>query len=378
MAIVKRLLPLVVLLAIGGGIYWYSTRPVTSLTLTGTVTTHEIVVSPQIGGRIEKLLVNEGDQVAKDQLVAVLAPAELMQERAYYDAGVEGAGSQVAESEAALRLQERQTTDQIKQAQATLAATEAQHQAAQAQLEDARIAYDRQQRMMKDGVGTQEQLDRARTAADVARSQLAALAKQVDAQRSAVALAEASAEQVTVRRSQVRTNRQQQAAVAAQRAKADVRLAYTEIHAPIAGIVDVRVALPGEVVNPGQPVITLINPDDLWIRADVEETYIDRIKVGDKMKIRLPSGEEVDGEVFYRRVDAGFATQRDVSRTKRDIKTFEIRLKVDNKDRRLAVGMTTYVELPLTQQSARPQGGQSNTDLTRRSLLALVAEPRQP
>ena len=53
------------------------------------------------------------------------------------------------------------------------------------------------------------------------------------------------------------------------------------------------------------------------------------------------------GTVFYRAMDAGFATQRDVSRTKRDIKTFEIRLRVDNKDRRLAVGMTTYVELPV-------------------------------
>jgi multidrug resistance efflux pump len=375
----KRLIPLVVILAIGGGVYWYSTRPVTSLTLTGTVTTNEIVVSPQIGGRIEKLLVNEGDTVTKDELVAVLTPAELQQERAYYDASVAGAGSQVAESEAALRLQERQTTDQIKQAQATLAATEAQHQAAQAQLEDARIALDRQQRMMKDGVGTQEQLDRARTAHDVARSQLAALAKQVDAQKSAVALAESSAEQVAVRRSQVRANQQQRAAVVAQRAKADVRLAYTELHAPIAGIVDVRVALPGEVVNPGDPVITLVNPDDLWVRADVEETYIDRIRVGDKMKIRLPSGDEVVGEVFYRRVDAGFATQRDVSRTKRDIKTFEIRLKVDNKDRRLAVGMTTYVELPLNQPrpTARPEGGQSNAAPARQSLLAHVAEPRR-
>jgi HlyD family secretion protein len=50
--------------------------------------------------------------------------------------------------------------------------------------------------------------------------------------------------------------------------------------------------------------------------------------------------------VFYRGADASFATQRDVSRTKRDIKTFEIRLRVDNADRRLAVGMTAYVELP--------------------------------
>jgi multidrug resistance efflux pump len=348
MTIVKRLLPLVILLAVGGAIYWYTSRPVTSLTLTGTVTTNEIVVSPQIGGRIERLLVSEGDMVAKDQLVAVLAPAELQQERAFYMASAAGAGSQVAESEAALRLQERQTTDQIKQAQATLAAAEAQQQAAQAQLEDARIALERQQRLMKDGVGTQELLDRARTANDVAKSQLAALGKQVDAQRSAVALAEANAEQVSVRRSQLVANRQQQAAATAQRAKADVRLAYTEIHAPIAGIVDVRVALPGEVVNPGQPVVTLINPDDLWVRADVEETYIDRIKVGDKLTVRLPSGDTRSGEVFYRRVDAGFATQRDVSRTKRDIKTFEIRLRVDNKDRKLAVGMTTYVELPLT------------------------------
>jgi HlyD family secretion protein len=84
------------------------------------------------------------------------------------------------------------------------------------------------------------------------------------------------------------------------------------------------------------------------VRADVEETYIDRVKMGDRLTVRLPSGEERQGEVFYRRVDAGFATQRDVSRTKRDIKTFEIRLRVDNKDRHLAVGMTTYVELPLS------------------------------
>jgi HlyD family secretion protein len=54
-----------------------------------------------------------------------------------------------------------------------------------------------------------------------------------------------------------------------------------------------------------------------------------------------------DGTVFFRGVDAGFATQRDASRTKRDIKTFEIRLRVDNRERRLAVGLTAYVTLPV-------------------------------
>src|SRR5262249_2162485 len=113
------------------------------------------------------------------------------------------------------------------------------------------------------------------------------------------------------------------------------------------GVVDVRAARPGEVVNAGQPVVTLINPDDLWIRADVEETYIGRLRLGDRMAIRLPSGEEREATIIYRGVDAGFATQRDVSRTERAIKPFEVRLRADNRDRRLAVGMPAYVLLPL-------------------------------
>jgi HlyD family secretion protein len=104
------------------------------------------------------------------------------------------------------------------------------------------------------------------------------------------------------------------------------------------------------VVNIGQPILTVINPDDLWVRADVEETYIERIRLGDKLKVRFPSGEERMGTVFFRGVDAGYATQRDVSRTKRDIKTFEIRLRVDNRDRRLWPGLTAFVILPFSDQ----------------------------
>jgi multidrug resistance efflux pump len=254
---------------------------------------------------------------------------------------------QVQESEAALRLEQRQMREEIAQAEATLAATESQRMAADAELDNARVALERAQRMTNDGLGTAEKLDQARTAYDVARSRVSALIKQMDAQRAAVELARSNAEQVAVRQSQVAATRQQHAAADAQRAKADVRLAYAEIHAPINGFVDVRAARPGEVVNPGQAVVTLIDPDDLWIRADVEETYIDRIAIGTHLTVRLPSGEERQGKVFYRGADAGFATQRDVSRTKRDIRTFEVRLRVDNADRKLAVGMTAYVVLPV-------------------------------
>src|SRR5205814_5379038 len=217
---------------------------------------------------------------------------------------------------------------------------EAQVAAASADLEQVRVTFARTQDLSRRGVVSPQELDQARVAVSAAQGKLDALKKQVDAQRSTVAIARANAEQVAMRRSQVQASEHQQAAAAAQRTKADVRLRYAEIHAPIDGIVDVRAVRVGEVVNPGQPVVTLINPDDLWVRADVEESYIDRVRIGDKLTVRLPSGEEREGTVFYRGADAAFATQRDVSRTKRDIKTFEVRLRVDNRDRHPAVGMT--------------------------------------
>jgi len=345
----KRILrPLVLLLVVaGGGYYWWTSSRPMPLVLTGIVTTNDVVVSPQIAGRIEQLHVNEGDQVKAGQMIAVLDSGELEQEEAYYSAGAASASSQVAESAAALRFQERQVADQVRQAEANVAALEAEQMAARAELDNAKVTRDRAERMSTQGVVAQQELDQAKTAYQVAQSRIDSLAKQIDAQRAAVELARSNADQVTVRRSQLQANQKQQAAAAAQHAKAGVRLGYTELHAPIDAIVDVRAARIGEVVTPGQPVVTLINPDDLWVRVNVEETYIDRVRVGDRLKVRLPSGDEREGTVFFRGVEAAFATQRDVSRTKRDIKTFEIRLRVDNKDRRLAVGMTAYVDLPV-------------------------------
>ena len=172
----------------------------------------------------------------------------------------------------------------------------------------------------------------------------------MDAQRAAVALAQANEQEVAVRRSQLLAGRHQMAAAGAQRQRATVRLGYTEIHAPISGLVAARAARNGEVVNPGQPIVSLINPDELWVRADVEESYVDNIRLGDRFPVRLPSNREYLGTVFYRGADAEYATQRDVSRTKRDIKTFEIRLRVDNGERRLHPGLTAFVTLPGTEQ----------------------------
>lgn len=330
-----------------GGIaaYLYGARP-KPLVLTGIVTTDDVIVSPQIAGQVSQLLVREGDSVTRDELVAVIAPDELKADETYYSQSAEGLAGQVQESEAALRYQEQQTVQQIEQAKALVAAAEAQRVEAAADLSNARTEYDRVKVLEQSGAITTQEVDRQRTSFETNKAKLDAAERQLDAQRAALALASAARDEVTVKRSALAAAEHARAAAAAQTEKAAVRVGYTEIRAPIAGIVDVRAVRQGEYVMTGAPVVTLIDPDDLWIRVDVEETYIDRVRIGDSLVVRLPSGETRPGKVFYRGIDAGFATQRDVSRTKRDIKTFEVRLRVDNHDRRLAVGMTAYVLFP--------------------------------
>ncbi|HEY1662231.1 MAG TPA: efflux RND transporter periplasmic adaptor subunit [Verrucomicrobiae bacterium] len=280
----KLIVILLVLGAITGGIYYCFMRPPVEIILTGTVTTDAVIVSPEIQGRLEKLLVDVGDQVTNNELLAKIQPEQWQADADFYSRS------------------EQQTTADLAQAQADE--------------ENSRLNYERIGNLYSNNVESVQSYDAARTSYDAAKARVESVKRQIQA-------------------------------ATAQKQKAQIYLDYTEIVAPTNGVVDTRVALQGEMVNPGQAIVTLINPDDLWVRADVEETYITRIHLGDKLEVRLPSGVTREGVVFYRGLDADYATQRDVSRTKRDIKTFEIRLRCDNSDRSLAVGMTAYVNLPL-------------------------------
>ncbi|MDD5544787.1 MAG: efflux RND transporter periplasmic adaptor subunit [Acidobacteriia bacterium] len=316
------------------------------MVLTGIVTTHEVNVSAQIQGRLTQLPVTEGETVHPGQLLGLIEPQAYRADQAYFEHTQEGQAAQVDQNLAALEFQEAQTRDQIHQAQAALQASQAASTEAEANLKFAKINYDRNQGLYKEGVYPAQNADQTRSNYEAAKAHFDSLQKQVEAQKAALALAESNEHQNAVRREQLMTSRHQLAAAGAQTEKANVMLSYTEIRAPINGVVSALAARQGEVVNPSQPIVTLINPDDLWVRADVEETYIDRIRLGDTFPVRFPDGLERQGSVFFRGVDADYATQRDVNRSKRDIKTFEIRLRVDNKDRRIWPGLTAFVVLP--------------------------------
>src|SRR5262245_53681809 len=139
----KRFLLLLILVAGVAGAYYAMHRPPGPLILTGIVTTQDVIVSPQLGGQIEQLFVKEGDSVQKNQLVAVLTADELEADRAYYARQVESIQSQVGENVAELRLEQRQTEDQIQQARAALETAVALTGETKATFENARIALDR-------------------------------------------------------------------------------------------------------------------------------------------------------------------------------------------------------------------------------------------
>ncbi len=330
-----------------GGALFYATRSrETGLVLTGIVTTDNVIVSSEIPGRITRLTVNQGAAVKRGDVLAAIAQEEWQADMTFYENSALGSAALVAQAEAELGYQEELTTSQIRQAEASLASTRSQAAQAEAELENAVLTFNREEILHRQGADSVQVYDQARTAQTSAQARMDSLQKLVMAAQATVDLAKANAGLVAMRRAALEAERRQLAAVTAQKDKAKVRLGYTEIRAPIDGIVDVRAALQGEVVSPGQAILTLIDPDNLWIRADVEETYIDRLHLGDKLKVRLPSGVEREGVIFFRGIDADFASQRDVSRTKRDIKTFEVRLRCDNRDRGLAAGMTAYVVLP--------------------------------
>jgi multidrug resistance efflux pump len=317
-----------------------------AVVLTGIVATDDVIVGSEVLGRLQELKVAEGDTVTKGEHLAQIQPDEWRADLSYYEASERQLAAQVEQAEADLRYQEQQTEAQILQAKANLASAQDQVAQAEADQEIAKLTFERQDALFAQGTNSAQDHDQARTSLDGANARVASLKKQVAAAAAALALAQAGTEEDAARRDALEAERRQLAAAAAQAAKARTYLDYADIRAPIDGIVDVRAARQGEVVSAGQPILTLVNPDDLWVRVDVEEGMIDRIRIGDRMTVRLPSGDEREGTVFYRGVDADYATERDVSRTKRDIKTFEVRLRCDNRDRALALGMSAYVVLP--------------------------------
>ncbi len=322
-----------------------------NIPLIGVVDGNEVIISPQIAGRMIRLTVDEGSEVKKGDLIAELDPSELQAALAQDDANIGSLEAKVIQSSQTLGWTDAQTSAAFSQAQATLTSVRAQLEQSRATLELDEVNNKRTIALYQSGVSTAQDRDTAESTLKAAQANVNSLQEQVKAQQAALAVALANRKQVAVQQADLASTRAQVQQAKALRDQAATQLGYTKIYSPLDGIVSVRVAVQGEMVAQGGPIVVVVDVDHLWVRADVEETYIDAIGFGETMKVQLPSGDIVEGKVFFKGVESDFATQRDVSRTKRDIKTFAIKVSVPNPNRRLFTGMTATVLLPQPKRS---------------------------
>ena len=354
-----RLITIVFVIALA--VYYFSTPHTSDLPLTGIVDGNEVVVSPQITGRIVNLAVDEGSQVKKGDLIAELDPKELEANLAAAKANVSSLEAQVNTANHNYSWINAQTDAAIDQAQRRVTSSDAQLQQARAQLALDQADLARMQGLYDKGEISAQQHDHAAAAVKMSEANVAALEQAAQAEAAAVNVAQANRKQVDVRQSDISSTQAQLQQARASEAQVATQLGYAKVYAPSDGIVSVRVAKQGEVVAQGSPIVVLVDVNHLWVRADVEESYIDAVQFGQTMRVRLPSGDTLQGQVFFKGVENDFATQRDVSRTKRDIKTFAIKVSLPSDQGRLFTGMTATVLLP------NPQGGNWFTRLWKRS-----------
>jgi HlyD family secretion protein len=332
-----------IIAAIALGYYWFSTDHTRDLVLIGTVDSNQVIVSPQMQGRIQKLLVEEGTQLKAGDLIAILDPSELEAQERAAAATIASLRYKVAETQHTQESTKGSTSSDVLNAQARLQSARAQLAQAEAMLQRVESDSRRTIELAKQGVASEQESVQAEANLKAQQATAQALRDQVNAAQADLNAAIAKTHQANAAQSTVASTREQLANAEAQLKEAEVRLGYTKIYAPVSGTVSVRAAREGEVLNPGSPIVTIVDLSDTWVRAAIPESDGDHIGLGDTLRVRLPGGTVTTGKVFFKAAEADFATQRDVSRRKRDIKTIALKVRLDNPKGAYVPGMTAEV-----------------------------------
>ncbi len=269
----------------------------TGLFASGTVEGTEADLGFQVPGRVAEVVPQEGDAVSGGQELARLDTAELGATSAAAEAQLAAARARLAELERGARPEEI--------AQAEAAVRSAQQRAA-----DARRDAERAQRLFEGGAVSQQALDKATTTRDVAEASL-------DQAQQSLALVRAGPRTEVIHAQRAMVGQAQ-----ANLARAQATLDNAVIRAPFSGLVTVRHREPGETVSPGAPVLTLLDPDDRWVRIYVREDEVGRVHLGQKATITSDTYPDrtYEGAVIYIGSQAEF--------TPRNVQTQEERIKL--------------------------------------------------
>ena len=292
----------VLLAAAGAGIYWWYLQQTVISTQNAKVATDIIDLSFRVGGRLEKIMVAEGDQVAEGQELAVL-------DQEQYRFAVEQAQANLDLARANYErlpydLQSKQMAVSKARNQVDIAAAAV--KTAEIDVNDAQRMLSINEQLYASGAISEETLNTSRSNYEKKVAALESARASLQSAQIALedSLQQESAAVKTSEPSLLASIKQAQAAYDA----AVYNYNNTILKAPLSGTVVRTVVQPGETINAGQTVLSLIRSDNTWIVANIEEKKINRVQPGQKVDIRIDS---YPGKVFHGSV----ATVGDVSQS---------------------------------------------------------------
>lgn len=312
-------------------------EPATAARVSGQVEATEIQVAPEIAGRIVEMSISEGDRLKRGDVIARLDTQDV-------ELALQRARAERAQADAQLRLlQAGSRPEDIRQAEAHVAAASGEVAAAQADLASAETDLQRFERLLQSNSGSQKQRDDAATRRAVAADRLTSARAREAAARAAVARLRAGA-----RREEIDAARARVAAVDAQIATLEKSRDDAIVRAPIDGIVSERLLDPGEMVSARAPIAVLTDLDHAWAEVFVDEPQVPRIKLGQQATIYTDAGGSgLPGTISFISSKAEFTPRNVQTAEDRSKLVYRVKISVDNRQGILKQGMPVEAEIPL-------------------------------
>jgi membrane fusion protein (multidrug efflux system) len=301
----------VILLLVGGFFIWryYAVRESTD---DAQIDGHINPISPRVTGTVLNVLHDDNEVVQAGTLLVELDPKD-------YQVAVDRARADLANAQAnavaanvGVPLTQTTSSSQLLAADAGVKGAQRDIEMARAKLNDAQAMYAKtsadlkrmEQLIAKDEISHQ-QYDAAVAANNSAKAQVDAATSAISSAESRAAQSQAQAEAAHTVPEQLKVTRARAGAASAEvqravsaLAQAELNLQYTKIVAPVTGVLSKRSVEPGQTVQAGQPLFSIVNLDDIWTTANFKETQLRDMKVGQPAKIKVDAyGKEFSGTV---------------------------------------------------------------------------------
>jgi len=325
---------------------WYSFQRVLlssdgTLQTTGTVEGTELNISSKIASRIAGLSLQEGDVIKASEVLVTLDDADLAADVRFAAAALDQANAEVKVAEATLD----NLRAGLESAQAQILVTEADVRKAQIQVKDTKRNLDRMTKLYKLKTVSQESYDSAVTANESSVAAVESASAKVEAAKSGRRAVEAQLKMVQSQLILAQAGSRQAVANLAQK---QAKYNDTIIKSPIAGTVVYKAAELGETVTPGMTILTLVDLSRLTVRVDIDESRFSALGINDKVTVH-PIGKDgklIIGHIAAINRYADFATQKDVTGGREDLRTFRVAIAIDEVNSGLLPGMTVTVAIP--------------------------------